>query len=108
MVTGSAGGKNAALRRTMEIIAEQNEEYERQQRYAMSKHVVATGGHEGITTTGELLLNVARFGNPVKISNILLLIGYQWHHHKPHHQPSLHRYSFNREVQVHHQCLELR
>ncbi|CAP32905.2 Protein CBG14343 [Caenorhabditis briggsae] len=60
MVTGSAGGKNAALRRTMEIIAEQNEEYERQQRYAMSKHVVATGGHEGITTTGELLLNVAR------------------------------------------------
>ncbi|KAF1747727.1 hypothetical protein GCK72_024193 [Caenorhabditis remanei] len=60
MVTGSAGGKNAALRRTMEIIAEQNEEYERQERYALTKHVVATTGHEGITTTGELLLNVAR------------------------------------------------
>uniref|UniRef100_A0A8R1DS74 Uncharacterized protein n=1 Tax=Caenorhabditis japonica TaxID=281687 RepID=A0A8R1DS74_CAEJA len=59
MVTGSAGGKNAALRRTMEIIAEQNEEYERQQRYALTKDVMPTGGHEGITTTGELLLNVA-------------------------------------------------
>ncbi|CAI5454295.1 unnamed protein product [Caenorhabditis angaria] len=60
MVTGSAGGKNAALRRTMEIIAEQNEEYERQQRYALTKNVAVTSGHEGITTTGELLLNVAR------------------------------------------------
>ncbi|CAB3410241.1 unnamed protein product [Caenorhabditis bovis] len=60
MVTGSAGGKNAALRRTMEIIAEQNEEYERQQRYALTKNVPVTGGNEGITATGELLLNVAR------------------------------------------------
>ncbi|CAD6187537.1 unnamed protein product [Caenorhabditis auriculariae] len=60
LVTGSAGGKNAALRRTMEIIAEQNDEYEKQKRLDLTKNVVVTGGNAGITATGELLLNVAR------------------------------------------------
>ncbi|CAI4233272.1 unnamed protein product [Auanema sp. JU1783] len=60
MVTGSAGGKNAALRRTMEIIAEENAEIERRQRLDLTKNLVITGGNEGITSTGQLLLNVAR------------------------------------------------
>uniref|UniRef100_A0A1I7WYZ7 DUF8077 domain-containing protein n=1 Tax=Heterorhabditis bacteriophora TaxID=37862 RepID=A0A1I7WYZ7_HETBA len=60
LVTGAAGGKNAALRRTMEIIAEQNAEIDRQNRLEMTKHIAITGGNEGITTTGQLLLNVAR------------------------------------------------
>ncbi|KAE9419567.1 hypothetical protein Angca_001001, partial [Angiostrongylus cantonensis] len=60
LVTGATGGKNAALRRTMEIIAEQNAEIDRQNRLELTKHMIITGGHEGITTTGQLLLNVAR------------------------------------------------
>ncbi|RCN52630.1 hypothetical protein ANCCAN_01329 [Ancylostoma caninum] len=62
LVTGATGGKNAALRRTMEIIAEQNAEIDRQNRLELTKHMIITGGHEGITSTGQLLLNVARFG----------------------------------------------
>ncbi|WKY17235.1 hypothetical protein Q1695_001670 [Nippostrongylus brasiliensis] len=60
LVTGATGGKNAALRRTMEIIAEQNAEIDRQNRIELTKHMIITGGHEGITSTGQLLLNVAR------------------------------------------------
>ncbi|KAL6724274.1 hypothetical protein Aduo_019176 [Ancylostoma duodenale] len=60
LVTGATGGKNAALRRTMEIIAEQNAEIDRQNRLELTKHMIITGGHEGITSTGQLLLNVAR------------------------------------------------
>ncbi|ETN77974.1 hypothetical protein NECAME_10650 [Necator americanus] len=36
LVTGATGGKNAALRRTMEIIAEQNAEIDRQNRLSMA------------------------------------------------------------------------
>nr|CDJ83909.1 Protein R02E4.2 [Haemonchus contortus] len=60
LVTGATGGKNAALRRTMEIIAEQNAEIDRQNRLELTKHMTVTGGHDGITSTGQLLLNVAR------------------------------------------------
>ncbi|KAK6760725.1 hypothetical protein RB195_021975 [Necator americanus] len=60
LVTGATGGKNAALRRTMEIIAEQNAEIDRQNRLELTKHMIITGGHEGVTSTGQLLLNVAR------------------------------------------------
>ncbi|CAJ0609568.1 unnamed protein product [Cylicocyclus nassatus] len=60
LVTGATGGKNAALRRTMEIIAEQNAEIDRQNRMELTKHAVITGGHEGITSSGQMLLNVAR------------------------------------------------
>ncbi|KAK5969471.1 hypothetical protein GCK32_006430 [Trichostrongylus colubriformis] len=60
LVTGATGGKNAALRRTMEIIAEQNAEIDRQNRLELTKHMTITGGNEGITSSGQLLLNVAR------------------------------------------------
>ncbi|KAJ1370551.1 hypothetical protein KIN20_032294 [Parelaphostrongylus tenuis] len=68
LVTGATGGKNAALRRTMEIIAEQNAEIDRQNRLELTKHMIITGGHEGITTSGQLLLNVARLsmGGPTQ------------------------------------------
>ncbi|VDM81784.1 unnamed protein product [Strongylus vulgaris] len=60
LVTGATGGKNAALRRTMEIIAEQNAEIDRQNRMELTKHMMITGGHEGITSSGQMLLDVAR------------------------------------------------
>ncbi|PIO64492.1 hypothetical protein TELCIR_13880 [Teladorsagia circumcincta] len=50
----------SSLRRTMEIIAEQNAEIDRQNRLELTKHMTITGGYEGITSTGQLLLNVAR------------------------------------------------
>ncbi|KAK6033713.1 hypothetical protein OSTOST_00014 [Ostertagia ostertagi] len=53
-------GATVLLRRTMEIIAEQNAEIDRQNRLELTKHMTITGGYEGITSTGQLLLNVAR------------------------------------------------
>ncbi|CAJ0566073.1 unnamed protein product, partial [Mesorhabditis spiculigera] len=60
LVTGSSGGKNAALRRTMEIIAEQNEEIRRQEMADRLRDLRITGAHEGLSGPAQLLLNVAR------------------------------------------------
>ncbi|CAJ0954353.1 unnamed protein product, partial [Mesorhabditis belari] len=60
LVTGSSGGKNAALRRTMEIIAEQNEEIKRQEMADRMRDLKITGAHEGLSAPAHLLLNVAR------------------------------------------------
>ncbi|KJH42670.1 hypothetical protein DICVIV_11337 [Dictyocaulus viviparus] len=60
LVTGATGGKNAALRRTMEIIAEQNAEIDRQNRIELTKHMIITGGNEGLASSGQLLFNVAK------------------------------------------------
>lgn len=59
-MSGSSGGRNAAYRRTMEIIAEQNEEIERQRKLELTKHIHIANNQEALTATGQLLLNVAK------------------------------------------------
>ncbi|PAV89326.1 hypothetical protein WR25_05564 [Diploscapter pachys] len=60
LVSGSSGGRNAAYRRTMEIIAEQNEQIERQRKLELTKHIHIANNQEALTATGQLLLNVAK------------------------------------------------
>ncbi|GMR31687.1 hypothetical protein PMAYCL1PPCAC_01882, partial [Pristionchus mayeri] len=60
MVSGASGGKNYAYRRTLEIIAEQNLEIERERKLALTRHIPMTPPREVVGKGVGMLLDVAK------------------------------------------------
>ncbi|GMT31527.1 hypothetical protein PFISCL1PPCAC_22824, partial [Pristionchus fissidentatus] len=60
MVSGASGGKNYAYRRTLEIIAEQNMEIERERKMAITRHIMITPPRDVVGRGVGMLLDVAK------------------------------------------------
>ncbi|GMT05031.1 hypothetical protein PENTCL1PPCAC_27205, partial [Pristionchus entomophagus] len=60
MVSGASGGKNYAYRRTLEIIAEQNLEIERERKLALTRHITMSPPRDAVKRGMGMLLDVAK------------------------------------------------